>query len=177
MNSFGVNKAASWSLLQDARIWINTCVSEPVIGKASTVLKCPSLEIFKFIGDDFFQNYPKWSPEVKELKQITSGPLKLGSIAQQTRIDFGRCIENSFKVFSYERSRRLGFTGLTDPFRCIYDLESMSSGEFTKLTFTFELIELLPVMRSFETLVRSSIKNGSERTVQNIKHLIEKASN
>ena len=96
--------------------------TKPVIGRASIVVECSSVEVFKFIGDDFFQNYPKWSPEVKELKQITPGPVKFGTMARQSRIDHGRRTENNFRVTTYEQNTRLVFAGITDPFRCIYDL-------------------------------------------------------
>ncbi len=147
--------------------------TKPVIGRASIVVECSSVEVFKFIGDDFFQNYPKWSPEVQELKQITPSPVKIGTIAQQVRIDAGHRYENNFKITIYERSSRLGFMGTSDPFRCIYDLQDINSGKSTKLTFTFELLKLTLVMRPFEALVRRTIKDGVERTVKNIKHLME----
>lgn len=35
------------------------------------------------------------------------------------------------------------------------------------------MLELLPVMRPFEGLVRSAIEDGAKRTVQNIKRLVE----
>ncbi|MBA3756299.1 MAG: polyketide cyclase, partial [Nitrosomonas sp.] len=41
------------------------------------------------------------------------------------------------------------------------------------LTFSFELLEILAIMRPFEGLVRVAIKDGAERTVQNIKRLVE----
>ncbi len=152
---------------------LNLDSTEPVIGKASINVECPTSEIFKFMADDFFQNYPKWSPEVQELKQITPGPVKIGTMARQVRIDVGRRTEANFKITIYERDHRLGFAGVPDPFRCIYDLEEINSGKSTKLTFTFELLELMMVMRPMEALVRSTIKDGAERTVKNIKRLME----
>jgi hypothetical protein len=147
--------------------------TKPVIGRASIVVECSAVEVFNFIGDNFFQNYPKWSPEVQELKQITASPVKIGTIAQQVRIDAGHRYENNFKITIYKRSSRLGFMGISDPFRCIYDIQDINSGKSTKLTFTFELLKLSLVMRPFEALVRRTIKDGVERTVKNIKQLME----
>ena len=152
---------------------LNLDSTEPVIGKANIEVNCSPAEIFKFIGDDFFKNYPKWSPEVKELKQITPGPVKIGTMARQVRIDVGRRTEANFKITIYEQNSRLGFAGVPDPFRCIYDFEEINSGKATKLTFTFELLELLMVMRPMEALVRKTIQDGADRTVKNIKRLME----
>jgi len=176
MNSSELNQTSAWNFFQGVTAWPKPLADRPIIGRASVVVERPSSEVFKYIGDDFFQNYPKWSPEVKELKQITPGPVKFGTMARQSRIDHGHRTENNFRVTTYERNTRLGFAGTIDPFRCTYDLEDINSGKSTKLTFTFELLELLLVMRPFEALVRSSIKDGSERTVKNIKQLMESNS-
>ncbi len=177
MNTHSLNPANSWNFFQRVTPWPKANTDKPVVGMASVVVNRPAQEVFKYIGDDFFQNYPKWSPEVKEIKQITSGPLRFGTMARQSRIDQGRRTENNFKVTTYEQNTRIVFAGTTDPFRCIYDLKEINSGRSTKLTFTFELLEILLVMRPFEALVRNSIKDGSKRTVRNIKQLIEETAN
>jgi hypothetical protein len=42
------------------------------------------------------------------------------------------------------------------------------------LTFTFEFPELELMLRPFEKLVRVAVQDGAERTVRNIKGLLEK---
>lgn len=69
---------------------LNLGSTEPVIGSASTIIECSSKELYKYIGEELFKNYPKWSPEVKELEQITPGPVKQGTIGRQVRVDQGR---------------------------------------------------------------------------------------
>lgn len=152
---------------------LNLDSSEPVIGSANIILECSTRELFKYIGDELFQNYPKWSPEVKELEQITPGPVKLGIIGRQVRVDQGRRSESNFKISTYNPESRLTLTGVSDPFRCTYELEEIIPDKTSKLTFTFELLELLMVMRPVEGLVRIAIKDGAKRTVQNIKQLVE----
>jgi hypothetical protein len=152
---------------------LNLGSTDPVVGKASIVVECSAMDIFKYIGDDLFQNYPKWSPEVKELEQITSGPVQLGTIGRQVRVDQGRRSESRFKISTFEPGKRITLIGVADPFRCAYELHNIDPEKSTELTFTFELLELLVVMRPFEGLVRVAIKDGAGRTVQNIKRLVE----
>ncbi|WP_369683375.1 SRPBCC family protein [Nitrosomonas communis] len=152
---------------------LNLGSTEPVIGSASTLVECSAMDLFKYLGDDLFQNYPKWSPEVKELEQLTPGPVQLGTLGRQVRVDQGRRSESRFKIFAYEPGERLTLVGVSDPFRCTYKLQDANSMKSTRLTFTFELLELLVVMRPFEALVRVAIKEGAGRTVQNIKRLVE----
>ncbi len=152
---------------------LNLGSTEPVIGKAHTIIECPASMLFQFLGAELFENYPKWSPEVKELEQITPGPVKVGTEGRQVRLDQGRRTESKFKISAYEPGVRLTLVGVSDPFRCTYELQAINPEQSTKLTFSFELLEILTIMRPFEALVRVAIKDGAERTVQNIKRLVE----
>lgn len=152
---------------------LNLGSTEPVMGKASIIIECSNSELFQYLGDNLFQNYPKWSPEVKELEQITPGPVQQGTVGRQVRVDQGRRSESRFKITDFHRGKRLSLVGVSDPFRCSYQLQVFDSDNLTELTFTFELLELLVVMRPVEGLVRTAIKGGAERTVQNIKRLAE----
>ena len=147
--------------------------SEPVVGKASILLECPARQAFKFIGENLFLNYPRWSPEVKELEQITNGPVCLGTIARQVRVDQGHRSESKFRITIYEPDRRLAFAGISDPFRCIYELQDEHHPGSARLFFKFELLEIQMVMRPFEPMIRTAVQGGAERTVQNIKRLVE----
>ena len=152
---------------------LNLGSTEPVIGSASIIIECSSKELFKFLGEELFQNYPKWSPEVKELEQITPSPVKLGTIGRQVRVDQGRRSESRFKISTYDPDVRLTFTGISDPYRCTYELQEITPKKSVKLTFSFELLEVLAIMRPFEGVVRIAVKDGAKTTVQNIKRLIE----
>ncbi|MEO7464949.1 MAG: SRPBCC family protein [Nitrosospira sp.] len=147
--------------------------SEPVVGKASILMKCSPAEAFKYLGEDFFTNYPKWSPEVKELERINPGPVRVGTLARQVRIDKGYCSESRFRITVYEPGKRLAFVGISEPFRCVYELQHDNRVKSARLSFTFELLELKVFMRPFEQLIRTAVQEGAERIVKNIKRLVE----
>lgn len=152
---------------------LNLGSTDPVIGCAYTNVSCSAAELFQYIGVGLFDNYPKWSPEVKELAQLTPGPVGLGTEGRQVRVDQGRRSESRFKISAFEPGQRITLVGVSDPFRCTYELQEISPAQSTKLIFTFELLEILAIMRPFEGLVRVAIKDGADRTVQNIKRLVE----
>ncbi len=149
---------------------------DPVVGKSSITIERPGAEVFKYIGADFFQNYPKWSPEVVELESLTKGPVKLGTLARQVRVDQGHRTESKFQVTVYEPGKRLCFAGLSDPYRCTYELQDINQGQMVRLSFTFELLEMQMFMRPFEKLIRIVVQDGAERTVRNLKRLTEAAA-
>ncbi len=129
--------------------------------------------IFDFIGVNFFSNYPRWSPEVVELDQLSNGKIAVGTIGRQVRIDQRRRLESKFEVTVFELGKRVVFEGVPDPFRCSFDIRAIESPAKTSLTFTFEGLELHPLMQPFEKLIRRVVQDGAVRTTRNIKHLIE----
>lgn len=144
----------------------------PVVGKASTIIQSPSDRLFNFIGIDLLVNYPRWSPEVKDLEKLTDGPIRQGVICRQVRIDQGNRSESTFKIKTFDSGMRICFEGVSNPYRCDYMIEPINSTD-SRLTFIFELLSLDLHVRPFEKLVRIAVQDGTERTVRNIKKLIE----
>lgn len=144
----------------------------PVIGKANTIIQTPSDKLFNFIGNDLLINYPRWSPEVKELEKITDGPIRLGTVCRQVRIDQGNRSESTFKVKFFDAGARICFEGVSNPYRCDYVIEPINASD-SRITFIFELLSLDLHVRPFEKLVRIAVQDGTDRTVKNIKKLIE----
>nr|WP_074975895.1 SRPBCC family protein [Nitrosospira multiformis] len=147
--------------------------AQPVVSKASILMKGSTEKLFRYLGDDFFENYPKWSPEVKELKQIGEQPMGPGVTARQVRIDGGHRSESKFRITLYEPNRSLAFAGISEPFHCTYEIQDEGREGLVKLIFTFELLEMKVFMRPFESLIRIAAQHGAERTVRNIKNLVE----
>lgn len=145
---------------------------KPVVGKASTVIQESDNKLFNFIGHELLSNYPRWSPEVRELEKLTDSPLGLGTLCRQVRIDQGNRSESTFKVVIFEPNKQICFAGVSNPFRCNYLIESRDQHS-AQITFTFELLSLELHMRPFEKLIRIAVQDGAERTVRNIKRLIE----
>lgn len=129
--------------------------------------------VFRFIGEEFFTNYPRWSPEVLELKPISSAPVRVGTRARQVRMDLGHRSESIFAVTIFQPGRRICFEGISSAYHCDYHIEAVSANSSTILGFTFELPKLEIYLRPFEGLIRDAIRNGVARTVQNVKRLVE----
>lgn len=144
----------------------------PVVGKANALIKSPSDKLFHFIGTDLLINYPRWSPEVCELEKLTDGPIKQNTLCRQVRIDQGNRSESTFKVKVFDIGERICFEGTTNPYRCDYIIESVNEAD-CKITFVFEMLDLEMYMKPFEKLIRIAVQDGADRTVRNIKKLIE----
>nr|WP_242476695.1 SRPBCC family protein [Halochromatium glycolicum] len=143
-----------------------------VKAQASIEIERSPESVYRFIAEEFERNYPRWSPEVKELQIQTQGPLRVGSKARQVRVDQGRRTESVFRITHMEPSQRLTFESNSPDFRVDYRV-APHHGDRTRLVFTFELRRLDLMMRPFEKLIRHAIQDGARRTVHNLKRLIE----
>jgi carbon monoxide dehydrogenase subunit G len=142
-----------------------------VRAQANIEIERPPDTVYAFIAEDFERNYPRWSPEVKELRVLSKGPVRVGTIARQVRVDQGRRTESTFKITDMQPGQRLTFQGTSFPFLVDYRLAAAS--QHTRLTFVFELKRVDLMMRPFEKLIRVAVQEGAERTVRNLKRLIE----
>jgi hypothetical protein len=146
--------------------------SKPVVGEASIDIHKSKHDVFSYIGEHFFDNYPKWAVEIIEFEPLNGKEVFVGATAKQIRKDNGAEVESIFQITDYEPDFKLIFQGLTAPYKHSYLLESDDQQQPTRLTFRFELLELEIFMRPFEKLIRCAIEDGTENTVENIKNLV-----
>jgi len=131
-------------------------------------------DVYQFVATDFFENYPKWSPEVRELEKLSRGHMRVGVIGRQVRSDGGYCTEARFQVTHLTPLVELGFASRTKPrFDVRYRFEAEASD--TRLTFNFNL-ELPFLIRPLHHRVGEEVKRGGSRVLHNLKVILETAS-
>lgn len=150
--------------------------SKTLAGEATEVISLPIHQVFIFVGEKFFENYPKWALEVSYFELLDGPAVQVGAKAKQIRTDENGKITSVFQIKEYEPVYRLVLEGVDAPFKQAYLLSEDESGGNTKLTFRFELMELDVFMRPFEKLIRYAIEEGAENTVCNIKSLLAGAN-
>ncbi len=145
-----------------------------VQAEVSAEIERPVATVFEFVAIEFFDNYPRWSPEVRELEPLDGNAVHAGMRARQVRVDRGRRSETVFRVTDLEPYRRVRFAGIDRPaFAIEYAFEPLGPMR-CRLDFTFELRRLEMYMRPFERLIRRAVREGSENAVANIKQMIER---
>lgn len=147
--------------------------NKPVAGEASIDIDKPVDDVFSYIGENFFENYPKWAVEVVEFEPLDGDQVFVGAKAKQLRLDNGAKVESVFEITDYQPEQKLVFQGITEPYKHSYLLETDQERKRpTRLTFRFEFLQLEVFMRPFEKLIRCAIEDGAENTVESIKNLI-----
>ncbi len=83
--------------------------------QVSAEIERPVTTVFEFVAVEFFDNYPRWSPEVRELEPLDGNAVQAGIRARQVRVDRGRRSETVFRVTDLEPYRRVRFEGTPPP--------------------------------------------------------------
>lgn len=133
----------------------------------------PVATVFRFVVDELFTNYPRWSPEVVELEGLDGAGIAVGARARQVRVDHGRRSETIVRITALAKPHYVEFASEHSPwFRIRFDFEPIDA-DHTGVTFTFELTRLELYMRPFQRLIRRAIDNGAQRSMHELKRLIE----
>ncbi|HEX5088689.1 MAG TPA: SRPBCC family protein [Nocardioides sp.] len=91
-----------------------------------TVRRTPA-DVFAFLSD--FTQLPRWNYAITSTRQVTPGPVGLGSEFRQVR-SIPTTSEESFEVTAWDPVRRLAITGDFGPFSgtLSYELEAVTGG-------------------------------------------------
>lgn len=149
--------------------------AKPLSGSAEETISCSVARVYEFIAGGFFENYPKWCPQVIELEQLSPPPISEGAKGRQVTRDRGIDSESVFTVSTFTPDAAFEISGETEPFRSSYVMTPIGPGA-TRVSFTFELKEIDLVMRPFQKLIRAAIEEGAAQTVENIKRLLDEGA-
>ncbi len=142
--------------------------------QAETLIERPVTAVWGFVAIQFFENYPRWSPEVELLERLTAGPVALGSAMRQVRTDRGRRTDTAFEVVRFEPPRRLEFREFRGRYRIGYHLSAVDPDPGrTRLRFAIEVKRPGLLLRPLEPLLRSAITEGAAGVVESIRALVE----
>jgi hypothetical protein len=135
--------------------------------EVSQVIDRPVAEVFHFYADEHVGNHPRWDPDM-ELRQISQGPIGVGTMIHRRNSRSGTPVEGTMEVVEFERNRAFGTLIHDGPVeirgRAIFEA---LRDDRTRLTIRVEL----PGMD--ESMDKSFLTSRMERSIQNIKQLIE----
>jgi hypothetical protein len=124
-------------------------------------------KVFRFFAREHVRNHPRWDPDI-ELWLDSDAPLQVGTIIHRRNRRSGTAVEGTMEVVEFEPNRVFATVIHDGPVeirgRTLFEA---TSEEQTKITMMLEL----PGMD--ESMDRSFLTSRMERSLQNIKQLIE----
>jgi uncharacterized protein YndB with AHSA1/START domain len=134
--------------------------------EASEVINRSVDELFRWYADDHVRNHPRWNPDL-ELERTSDDPLDVGSVIRRRNRMSGTPVEGTMEVVEFERNRAMGVIIHEGP------VETRGRATFEPQGDQTTLLTISADMPDLDDPMRSRIAGLMERSVRNIKHLIE----
>ena len=136
----------------------------------SVIINRPVEEVWEFISN--IENAPKWDRGVIAARQISEGPLGVGTTLQTTRLLLGRRRTPNYVVSEYEPNQKIALKAFLGPFQgqVRFAFDSVSGG--TRFTQSLEMQSSGWWNLITPLLVRMFTSDG-EADLANIKRILE----
>lgn len=110
----------------------------------STVINRPPSVVFDFFAVNHLRNHPRWDPDM-ELKQLTEGPVGIGTRFQRRHTRLGVPIEGTMEVVEFEPGQTIGVIILDSTPNGLLEvhgrttLEPVDAGSGTRITIHLDI--------------------------------------
>jgi len=138
--------------------------------QVSGVIDRPVAKVFHFFADEHVRNHPRWNPGIK-LEQVTDGPIGVGTMIKRINSQSGAPVEGTMEVVEFERNQAIGMIIHDGPveMRGRTTFEAVGDDR-TTITFNVEI-------PSMDEAMGNTLSNAIQRSIQNMKQLIESEVN
>jgi hypothetical protein len=134
-----------------------------------TIARSPD-EVFDFLAH--FENVPAWNHAIQSTRQVSPGPVGVGTVYLQIRSE-PRWADEGFVVTTLDPPRRLAIEGDLGPFhaRLRYVLEPVN--DYTELTNEVELMPASAVAKVLAPLASYKIKAAVASNLIELKRILQ----
>jgi uncharacterized protein YndB with AHSA1/START domain len=135
--------------------------------QVSQVIDRPVAKVFHFLAREHVRNHPRWDPDI-ELEQVSEGTIGVGTVIRRRNSRSGTPVEGTMEVVEFEPNRAFGTVIHDGPVEMRGRTTFEPEGDDQT---TITIIVDLPGMN--ESMDKSFLTSRMERSVQNMKRLIE----
>jgi uncharacterized protein YndB with AHSA1/START domain len=135
-------------------------------------------EVFGFVVRG--ENGPKWNSAVREVQQLSEGPVGVGTRYRMLRELPGGKVENVYEITGFEPNRSLSIKIVSGPTPFVYHYSFEPSGQGTRLTLDAEvekegLVGVLGMKARIapDFVLARFLKSGVESNFKTLKHILE----
>ena len=128
---------------------------------------------FAFVGD--FANSAIWDPGVAESRNVTGGPLGVGTRYDLTVVFGKRSLPMTYEVTVFDPPHRVVLRGTGSTVNAVDDIRFEPTPRGTKIRYTADL-RLKGLMRVAEPLMRGRFQETGSQAIAGIKRAFEARS-
>jgi carbon monoxide dehydrogenase subunit G len=126
----------------------------------------PIEEVFAFIAD--FANSARWDPGVAEARNVTEGPVRVGTRYDLVVLFNDRRLPMTYEVIEYRPPDRVALRGYGSTVNALDDIRFEATPGGTRIRYTADL-RLRGLLRVLEPLVRTRFEETGRRAMAGMK--------
>ena len=130
----------------------------------------PVEDVFDFVADE--RNEPRYNAEMRNVEQISTGPIGLGSRFRGVSVSMGRAVEMTIEFTAFDRPRRLRSTNHLSSMDIEGTLTFASLPEGTRMRWSWDL-RPRGVTRLMSPLITCMGLRQERRTWTSLKRYLE----
>jgi hypothetical protein len=135
-------------------------------------------DVFRFVGEQFFEHATQWSPTTVQLKKTAPGPIGVGTTGYEMQMVDGKSYERHFAIREWKRYMRFRMVSMEseqqERYQCTYSFEPFGSG--TRVTLEIEFDRNTPKFKFLRPLVERELRKEIEYRVGTmLKRSVERA--
>jgi hypothetical protein len=149
-----------------------------IVASYTVMIARPLPDVFRFIGEQFFEHATQWTPTMVTLKKTAPGPIGVGTTGYEVHSMDGKSYERHFAIREWKQYNRFRMVSMEDEeqerYQCTYSFEPSGSG--TLVTVEVELDRNTPKFKFLRPLAERELRKEVEvRIGTMLKRSVERA--
>jgi len=149
-----------------------------VVASHAVTIARPIPDVFRFVGEQFFEHATQWSPQTIQLKKTAPGPMGVGTTGYEVQMLDGKQFERHFAIREWKQFNRIRLVSMEDMdkerYQCTYTFEPSGSG--TRVTVEIELDRNTPKFKFLRPVAERELRKETEMRVGTmLKRAVERA--
>jgi uncharacterized membrane protein len=135
----------------------------------------PVDQVFYVVGTKYVRNHPRWSPSLKEFRQISDGPFGVGTELHELREVNGNPVARTVRITEYLENQSLAFESAGDSSKSSGKYTFQPAGSGTRVTFVLDT-EIGGLSRLAAPVIARAVGNDVESDMNRMKEMLENPS-
>lgn len=136
------------------------------------LVPCSPEEAFDHIAVHFFENHPRWDPDIVELTKTSPGPIGLDTAGREVRNAGGRRFVTEFRITQFDAPRGFAHHSTSGAMGEDVDYSLEPEGDGTRIRIHIHIYAKTALLRLLTPVIRPQIEKNYRRNSARFERLL-----
>lgn len=135
-------------------------------------LDCTPEQAFRHIAVEFFENHPRWDPDIVQLTKTSAGPIALGTTGREVRVMDGRRFVTDFRISDFHTNEAFAFRTTAGAMAEDVDYVIRPSADGTNLTLHLHIHPRNLILWLLAPIIRPRIERNFRANLDRFQKIV-----